>query len=275
MKSPEFLSSGGDIMGISTSPCVIPKEASLMIPKKASFSDLTADIIPFTYVHSEGQNDTVSAGSTGSEAAAGSDEKTKEGQETAGEDSPAPIGEDPSHLLKDGTRILGTVNYKYNDYDLGNVNILFRQTQKTPFSTISGPDAYADSAQGREGSQSGQGSTAAAADSLPQKPDKSSTSYSAEKDSVSERLHGIRALFFGIIHTGAHGSIYLNVLILLPLVLAVSCVLCVFFYIHSLYEARKRKKRKRRAVQAGSQKNSNSSRAGTRTTASNRKRRVK
>ena len=63
-----------------------------------------------------------------------------------------------------------------------------------------------------------------------------------------EEVHGIRAMLFGLVHTGAQGSIYLNILLLIPIVLAAAFLLCVLFWIRSYFVEldRQRKKRTRR-----------------------------
>lgn len=221
MQSPDFLAKGPDIFGITASPCRIPEDTSLMIPKKASFADLTAQITPFTY-----------------EVPAGTDSAAASENESPESDAPAAStpGEDPSHLLEDGTRILGVIQYKYRDYDIGTANVLFRPSQKAVFSTktTAGADTASDTAS--------TGATAA-----PEESTASSGSPSeGGSDSVTEEIHGIRSLLFGIAHTGAHGSIYLNILLILPLVLALAFLLCVIFFIRSIIEERKRQSRRRR-----------------------------
>ena len=118
---------------------------------------------------------------------------------------------------RSGERILGTIQYKYHDYDLGTANVLFRPVTRA-----------ADGAES-DGTDSA---------------DTTSGNYV-----VPEQVHGIRAVFFGLAHTGAHGAIYLNILLLLPLVLAAAFLLCIFFFIHSYFVQldRRRKAKKRRA----------------------------
>ena len=257
MQSPDFLAKGPDIFGITASPCRIPEDTSLMIPKKASFADLTAQITPFTYEvpaatqesekekkeeADQGKDPSVGTGSTaaGTEAAAASGTDSAAASENESPESDAPAastpGEDPSHLLEDGTRILGVIQYKYRDYDIGTANVLFRPSQKAVFSTktTAGADTASDTA-----------STGATAS--PEESTASSGSPSeGGSDSVTEEIHGIRSLLFGIAHTGAHGSIYLNILLILPLVLAIAFLLCVIFFIRSIIEERKRQSRRRR-----------------------------
>lgn len=221
MQSPDFLAKGPDIFGITASPCRIPEDTSLMIPKKASFADLTAQITPFTY-----------------EVPAATDSAAASENESPESDAPAAStpGEDPSHLLEDGTRILGVIQYKYRDYDIGTANVLFRPSQKAVFSTktTAGADTASDTAS--------TGATAAPEESTAS----SGSPFEGGSDSVTEEIHGIRSLLFGIAHTGAHGSIYLNILLILPLVLALAFLLCVIFFIRSIIEERKRQSRRRR-----------------------------
>ena len=96
------------------------------------------------------------------------------------------------------------VHYKYNDYEIGSANVIFREAKKA-------------------------------------ESDKETT--------VAEKLQGIRSLFFSLVHTGAHGSVYLNVLLILPLVMAFSFILCVIFFMRELSEERKRRTRRQRQRQ--------------------------
>lgn len=271
MKSPDFLSAGDDIFGRTTSSCMIPEDASLMIPKKSSFSDLTASLDKFTYdlpeaglqetVRQEAQSgetataaqkdseesstdsqanaktetESKSASDTGTEsktesatdngakstadseaksaANSGTESKTESAADNgtksaadSGTDTgdKSSSGEDPSHILEDGTRILGVLHYSYNDYEIGSTNVLFREAQKND---------------------------------------------SDFNDTVTEELKGIRSILFSLVHTGAHGSIYLNILLVLPMILAISFLLCVIFFFRELTEERKRRSRRQRQRQ--------------------------
>ena len=62
---------------------------------------------------------------------------------------------------------------------------------------------------------------------------------------VPEEVHGIRAFAFRLVHTGAHGSVYLNILFLIPLLLAVTFILCIIFFIHSYFAELERRRRVR------------------------------
>ena len=61
---------------------------------------------------------------------------------------------------------------------------------------------------------------------------------SDKENTVAEKIKGFRSLIFSLAHTGAHGSIYLNILLFLPLILAVSIILCVIFFIRSMIDER-------------------------------------
>ena len=178
MKSPDFLSAGDDIFGRTATSCIIPEDATLMIPKKSSFSNLNAEITSFTY-----------------------------------EQDDSSAGEDPSHILNDGTRILGVIHYKFNDYEIATADVLFHESEKKD---------------------------------------------SDKENTVAEKIQGLRSLFFSLVHTGAHGSVYLNILLFLPLVLAISFILCVIFFIRSLIDERDRQNRRRRQRQRAANSSSQS-----------------
>ena len=113
-----------------------------------------------------------------------------------------------SHILDDGTRKLGVIHYKFNDYEIATADVLFHESEKKD---------------------------------------------SDKENTVAEKIQGFRSLFFSLAHTGAHGSVYLNILLFLPLVLAISIILCVIFFIRSLIDERNRLDRKRKQRQrAGS-----------------------
>ena len=217
MKSPDFLSSGSDIFGITQTSCRIPDDACLSIPEKVSFSDLTAEIDSFTYEQpkaASGEKETnkdkdtadgKESENTGkSEASSEAATGAAAGSAEAPASTPSSPGEDPSHILEDGTRVLGVVHYKYNDYEIGSANVIFREAKKAE---------------------------------------------SDKENTVAEKLQGIRSLFFSLVHTGAHGSVYLNVLLILPLVMAFSFILCVIFFMRELSEERKRRTRRQRQRQ--------------------------
>ncbi|MDO5131764.1 MAG: hypothetical protein Q4D81_02140 [Eubacteriales bacterium] len=131
---------------------------------------------------------------------------------------------DASAFTEDGKRILGTIYYKYHAYNLGSAQVLFDP-----------------------------GSTAAAAASPSDVELPGESSLAAGNDPAPAEVHGIRSLFFGIVHTGAHGSIYLNILFLIPLVLAAAFLLCIIFFIFGFFAERKRRRQRknRRAARAG------------------------
>jgi len=230
MQDSAFLSFGTDIFGNSRPPFTIDSSAVLMLPKNASFRDLTASIIPFTY---EGTAETASAEAT---------DDTSQDDPGAAADTAGENPEDPSHTAKDGTRILGRIQYKYHEYDLGTVDVLFDPS----VNTVEAETGTASSEAADTGTSSNAASTAAASETADVNLPKGS-SRAAGSPAVPEEVHGIRSLFFALVHTGAHGSIYLNILLFVPLLLAAAFLLCVIFWIRSYFaELKRRRSRKRR-----------------------------
>lgn len=223
--SADFLSSGPDIFGNGTSSFYINEDAMLMIPNSVSFSDLTAEITPAPY-ESVVQEKEIEETAEGNTADAASTQKPAEQiEEKPASSNPSSV---PSSLQKDGDKVIGIIQYKFHDYNLGNANVLFRSAAAA---------SAADS--GQESSDTG--STAAAAELA-----------ASNETQVPSSVHGIKALLFGLIHTGAHGSVYLNILLLMPLLLAVTFLLCIliFIYDHFAQRSTRRRKQKRRAQRA-------------------------
>ena len=236
-KSADFLSSGPDIFGNSTPSFYIGKDNSLMIPNTLSFSDLSAEIIPaVTDAGGRQENN-----GTGTESEGGSETKDPASTQAAAEEAPDQAGgsstasevtEDTNAKSSTGqvlpssnpgngeNRVIGTIKYKFHDYDLGNVDVLFR-------------NQYAALADTKEEASS-TGATRASAEL-------------AESGNMTgpETVHGIRSLVFGLVHTGAHGSIYLNILLLIPLLLAVTFLLCILIFVYDYFAQRSSRHRKK------------------------------
>lgn len=252
-ESANFLSSGPDIFGKSETSFYIDQSAMLMIPNNASFSDLTAEITPAPYetlVQEENSKDAedeaqeteanASAGTEASDSAEGSTAAaagTQSAAEVAAKTEPPKTDAVPvsSTMQENGDKLIGIIQYKYHDYSLGSANVLFRSAP-----AVSAADSAEDSA--------AVGSTTAAAE------------YSSPDDSrVPTSVHGIKALLFSLVHTGAHGSVYLNILLLMPILLALTFLLCIliFVYDHFAQRSTRRRKQQRRAQRANRENASN------------------
>ena len=274
LSSPDFLSFGPDIFGKSEPAYRIEETSSLMIPKKASFSDLDSEIIPLTYETASGQDSgTASTGSAEEQAVDKPDQQTEEETDKQTEDqtdkkaedkadkqteaqagtrtdsNTAPSGSSlPEINRKDGSRLLGQIHYSYHGYDLTTADVLFLPVQKKLFPRKT--SLTADNS--GEGSSSGLESSRLENAGLLQEEDTTdgdgtetvkqdeSTEETNTVNAIQEEIHGIRAFFFNTVHTGAHGSIYINILVVLPLLLIVSFFLCVFFFINSYFARLKR-----------------------------------
>ncbi|MEE1040512.1 MAG: D-alanyl-D-alanine carboxypeptidase family protein [Lachnospiraceae bacterium] len=282
LSSPDFLSFGPDIFGKSEPAYRIEETSSLMIPKKASFSDLDSEIIPLTYETASGQDSgTASTGSAEEQAVDKpdqqtedqADKKTEEETDKQAEDQADKKTEDkadkqteaqagtrtdsstglsgsslPEINRKDGSRLLGQIHYSYHGYDLTTADVLFLPVQKKLFPRKT--SLTADNS--GEGSSSGLESSSLENAGLLQEEDTTegdgtetvkqdeSTEETNTVNAIQEEIHGIRAFFFNTVHTGAHGSIYINILVVLPLLLIVSFFLCVFFFINSYFARLKR-----------------------------------
>ena len=258
LSSPDFLSFGPDIFGKSEPAYRIEETSSLMIPKKASFSDLDSEIIPLTYETASGQDSgTASTGSAEEQAVDKPDQQTEEETDkqteaqtdTRTDSSTGLSGSSlPEINRKDGSRLLGQIHYSYHGYDLTTADVLFLPVQKKLFPRKT--SLTADNS--GEGSSSGLESSSLENAGLLQEEDTTdgdgtetvkqdeSTEETNTVNAIQEEIHGIRAFFFNTVHTGAHGSIYINILVVLPLLLIVSFFLCVFFFINSYFARLKR-----------------------------------
>ena len=274
LSSPDFLSFGPDIFGKSEPAYRIEETSSLMIPKKASFSDLDSEIIPLTYETASGQDSgTASTGPAEEQAVDKPDQQTEEETDKQTEDQTDKKAEDkadkqteaqagtrtdsstglsgsslPEINRKDGSRLLGQIHYSYHGYDLTTADVLFLPVQKKLFPRKT--SLTVDNS--GEGSSSGLESSRLENAGLLQEEDTTdgdgtetvkqdeSTEETNTVNAIQEEIHGIRAFFFNTVHTGAHGSIYINILVVLPLLLIVSFFLCVFFFINSYFARLKR-----------------------------------
>ena len=274
LSSPDFLSFGPDIFGKSEPAYRIEETSSLMIPKKASFSDLDSEIIPLTYETASGQDSgTASTGSAEEQAVDKPDQQTEKETDKQTEDQADKKAEEetdkqaedqadtrtdsstglsgsslPEINRKDGSRLLGQIHYSYHGYDLTTADVLFLPVQKKLFPRKT--SLTADNS--GEGSSSGLESSSLENAGLLQEEDTTdgdgtetvkqdeSTEETNTVNAIQEEIHGIRAFFFNTVHTGAHGSIYINILVVLPLLLIVSFFLCVFFFINSYFARLKR-----------------------------------
>ena len=267
LSSPDFLSFGPDIFGKSEPAYRIEETSSLMIPKKASFSDLDSEIIPLTYETASGQDSKeerkkkkekkVKGTNTNETHSESHDKKTedkadKQTEAQAGTRTDSSTGLSGSSLpeinRKDGSRLLGQIHYSYHGYDLTTADVLFLPVQKKLFPRKT--SLTADNS--GEGSSSGLESSSLENAGLLQEEDTTdgdgtetvkqdeSTEETNTVNAIQEEIQGIRAFFFNTVHTGAHGSIYINILVVLPLLLIVSFFLCVFFFINSYFARLKR-----------------------------------
>ena len=122
-------------------------------------------------------------------------------------------------------KVIGTITYKYGDLSVGQTQILFTGTLAAP--------ANADAAEGATSE------IAAEAE-----PEKYGTAHYSENISFTD---GIKYFFKGILHSGANGTMYLDVPALLLLIIIVSAILIVVILILSYmaYIARRRRRSRR------------------------------
>ena len=127
----------------------------------------------------------------------------------------------------DDKKVIGTVRYKYKDVPVGDTEIYFT-------GTITAPENAGDGATA--------GSSEIAAE---QEPERYGTAHYSENIGFAE---GIRYFFKSILHSGANGTLYLDVPALLFLIIIVSAVLIVVIFIFSYmsYLARRRRRSRRR-----------------------------
>jgi hypothetical protein len=128
-----------------------------------------------------------------------------------------------------GNKVIGTIHYSIGDWPVGKTNILF--TGDLSSVTM---DSAEGSTNGMTGDASGE-------------PVQYGTAHYSENKSF---VDGIKYFFKGIFHSGANGTMYLDVPALLFLVIIASAVLIVvifiFSYIRYLNERRKRRRRRKK-----------------------------
>ena len=126
-------------------------------------------------------------------------------------------------------KVIGTIQYTVGEWPVGETDILF--------TGVLAPDP------GTEEAAAG-GTTGAAAE---QEPAQYGTAHYSENKSF---LDGIKYFFKGIFHSGANGTMYLNVPALLFLIIIVSAALIVVIfivsYIRYLNNRRRRKRRRKK-----------------------------
>ena len=130
-------------------------------------------------------------------------------------------------------RIIGTIHYSVGDWPVGKTDILF--TGELPSGTEGAAEGATD------------GSTAAAPEEEPKQY--GTAHYSEDKSFVD----GIKYFFKGIFHSGANGTMYLDVPALLFLIIIASSILIVIIfivsYIRYLNQRRRRKRRRKKRKQ--------------------------
>ena len=151
------------------------------------------------------------------------DRKAEEAVMTAGSDA------DAGSTQAAGDKVIGTIHYKVGEWPVGETDILFT--------------GVLSSAAGAEEAAEG-GATGAAPE---QEPAEYGTAHYSQNKSF---LDGIKYFFKGIFHSGANGTMYLDVPALLFLIIIASAVLIVvifiFSYIRYLNNRRRRKRRRKR-----------------------------
>ena len=131
-----------------------------------------------------------------------------------------------------GDKVIGTLKYKAGDWNVGETEILF-----------TGAVAAND---GEQNTGAAEGSTEGATGAAPaEEPDEYGTAHYSENVGF---IDGIKYFFKGIFHSGANGTMYLDVPALLFLVIIVSSILIVVIFILSYlgYLRRRRRARRRR-----------------------------
>ena len=178
-----------------------------------------------------------------------SDKQSEAQSDTRTDRNTGPSGSSfPEINRKDGSRLLGQIRYSYHGYDLTTADVLFLPVQKKLFSrktSLTADNSGEGSSSGLESSSlenagllQEEGTTDGDGTKTDQQDE--STEETNTVNAIQEEIHGLRAFFFNTVHTGAHGSIYINILVVLPLLLIVSFFLCVFFFINSYFARLKR-----------------------------------
>ena len=215
ISNPGFMSLGKDIYGSNSIPFMVSGTGYVCIPKDMPFDELDSEV--------EHSDETVEA--VVKEAVEnGGSEKAAEKEEAAGDGSE----EKDAAAQADTKKVIGKLKYKVGDWEVGSTDILFT-------GEISGMKTNAS-----------EGATAGMTGPAPEEePDSYGTAHYSDNKSF---VDGIRYFFRGIFHSGANGTMYLNVPALLFLIIIVSAILIVVILIFSYmgYIRRRRLARRRR-----------------------------
>ena len=142
-------------------------------------------------------------------------------------------GSEAGSTQEQSDRVIGTIHYSVGEWPVGKTEILF--TGELPSATEGATEGATD------------GSTAAAPE---EEPKQYGTAHYSEDMSF---VDGIKYFFKGIFHSGANGTMYLDVPALLFLIIIASSVLIViifiFSYIRYLNQRRKRRRRRKKKKQ--------------------------
>ena len=142
-------------------------------------------------------------------------------------------GSEAGSTQEQSDRVIGTIHYSVGEWPVGKTEILF--TGELPSATEGATEGATD------------GSTAAAPE---EEPKQYGTAHYSEDMSF---VDGIKYFFKGIFHSGANGTMYLDVPALLFLIIIASSVLIVvifiFSYIRYLNDRRKRRRRRKKKKQ--------------------------
>ena len=220
LDDPGFMQQGKDIFGSKALPLSIDGGGYVVIPDAMDFSVLTSS---FVY---------------------------DEAQIASGE-----LPQDDS-----GNLIVGKLQYAYGDNPVGTADLLFTGSLPTEEekkameeeaaaqeAAAEGAPADADAAAADAGEASGTDTASVEVD-----PDNMQIQLPSDHATVTHQsgiVEGIRAFFENILHSGADGTLFLDVPALLFLVIIVSGVLVVFLtliaYIRHLHRSRKRRRRRK------------------------------
>ena len=215
ISNPGFMSLGKDIYGSNSIPFMVSGTGYVCIPKDMPFDELDSEV--------EHSDETVEAvvkeavENSGSETAAEKEEAAGGGSE-----------EKEASAQTDSKKVIGKLRYKVGDWEVGSTDILFT-------GEISGMKTDAS-----------EGATAGMTGPAPEEePDSYGTAHYSDNKSF---VDGIKYFFRGIFHSGANGTMYLNVPALLFLIMIASAILIVVILIFSYlgYIRRRRIARRRR-----------------------------
>ena len=222
ISNPGFMSLGKDIYGSNSIPFMVSGSGYVCIPKDMPFEELDSEV-----EHSDETVEAVvkEAVENSSSETAAEKEETAEGKQEADQAEGA-AKEDSA--ATDSKKVIGKLRYKVGDWEVGSTDILFT-------GEISGMTANAS-----EGATAGTTGAASSEETEPY-----GTAHYSENRSF---VDGIKYFFRGIFHSGANGTMYLNVPALLFLIIIVSAILIVVILIFSYlgYIRRRRRARRRR-----------------------------